>query len=432
MSAQRVGSAQARSASESASPVQSAASLDLAWRVVFAAEQRKAALMEHTRPVAFRSRRLGEKTSLPHDSPDRPNGAHGSRAILPTFGGGGELQVSPHPARPVLRSSRVPQVAQCEGDFQVSGRSAQTAQSEGEDFTREVRTGKEGSSGSRRRAKESQQQSAECGIAVSGQSVLRQRPPTSTTAGWPPEAPRSAESAPERLSGATINAAAFMSSSTQECRSTCSAQEFLEALQVDAAQSEGERTGLQTLDRPLSTQSDQEAVRVAQGHDGQHAPSSAGEVRVLVPASGSADKSGSTAAFASARSTRPRATISTANSKTCTFGSSVAAATSAEPLSPQRPVRRTQSMPARRKGEESCPKPKLGRSSFARRVVDSTELQKCRRSTATAAAGAGAVAVKKKAKASGKLMLPFAYAEDDPRVAHVEAADGRIIPEFLP
>jgi hypothetical protein len=54
------------------------------------------------------------------------------------------------------------------------------------------------------------------------------------------------------------------------------------------------------------------------------------------------------------------------------------------------------------------------------------------KSTIAAAAGAGAVAAKKRAKASRKLMLPFAYAEDDPRVLHVECADGRVIPEFLP
>jgi hypothetical protein len=45
------------------------------------------------------------------------------------------------------------------------------------------------------------------------------------------------------------------------------------------------------------------------------------------------------------------------------------------------------------------------------------------KSTAAAAAGAGAVAAKKRAKSSKKLMLPFAYAEDDPRVKHVEAAE---------
>jgi len=54
------------------------------------------------------------------------------------------------------------------------------------------------------------------------------------------------------------------------------------------------------------------------------------------------------------------------------------------------------------------------------------------KSTAATAAGAAAVAVKKRQRnTSRKLMLPFAYAEDDPRVQHVASTEGRTADEFV-
>lgn len=111
--------------------------------------------------------------------------------------------------------------------------------------------------------------------------------------------------------------------------------------------------------------------------------------------------------------------------------------------SPER-IRRSKSMPATRKwlADDALAKPCRVKSppppaSFGRRQLQhgtpapsaSSSMPK---STAAAAAGAGAVAAKKRSRGSKKLMLPFAYSEDDPRVGHVECAEGRISPEFLP
>eukprot|EP00928_Gymnodinium_smaydae_P033407 TRINITY_DN23939_c0_g1_i1.p1 TRINITY_DN23939_c0_g1~~TRINITY_DN23939_c0_g1_i1.p1 ORF type:complete len:643 (+),score=82.10 TRINITY_DN23939_c0_g1_i1:68-1930(+) len=74
----------------------------------------------------------------------------------------------------------------------------------------------------------------------------------------------------------------------------------------------------------------------------------------------------------------------------------------------------------------NAPVPKAGRAGRSGR-------SSMPRSTAATAAGAGAVAAKKRQKgASKKLVLPFAYADDDPRIFHVESCVGQSSPEFLP
>mmetsp|Transcript_44458 Transcript_44458/g.81162 ORF Transcript_44458/g.81162 Transcript_44458/m.81162 type:complete len:440 (+) Transcript_44458:179-1498(+) len=55
----------------------------------------------------------------------------------------------------------------------------------------------------------------------------------------------------------------------------------------------------------------------------------------------------------------------------------------------------------------------------------------CCRLPRTTPAAASPATVKKKAKGK-RFILPFACGEDDPRVAHLEATDGRILPEYLP
>lgn len=105
-------------------------------------------------------------------------------------------------------------------------------------------------------------------------------------------------------------------------------------------------------------------------------------------------------------------------------------------------MRRSKSMPATRKSTDDV-SGKAGnkgvRSAFNRHrglhksANSDAASSSMPKSTAAAAAGAGSVAAKKRAKGSSKkLMLPFVYAEDDPRVFHVESADGRIVPEYLP
>jgi len=54
------------------------------------------------------------------------------------------------------------------------------------------------------------------------------------------------------------------------------------------------------------------------------------------------------------------------------------------------------------------------------------------KSTAATSAGSGAAAVKKRPKKSRKLVLPFAYADDDLRVICVESCEGQVLPEYLP
>mmetsp|Transcript_41929 Transcript_41929/g.96213 ORF Transcript_41929/g.96213 Transcript_41929/m.96213 type:complete len:408 (+) Transcript_41929:126-1349(+) len=61
------------------------------------------------------------------------------------------------------------------------------------------------------------------------------------------------------------------------------------------------------------------------------------------------------------------------------------------------------------------------------RVADRT----CSRLPRPAPAAASLVTAKRKAKGK-RLTLPFAFGEDDPRVAHLEATDGRILAEYLP
>jgi len=517
----RVGSAQGRATSDS--PVQSAASIDLAWRVVFAAEQRKAQIMEHARPLAFRSRRL-EKGAEAHTSPDRPGAAHG-RPV-------GELQVAPIPARQLLRSGRAGAgPAAVEGEPQDREDLDSAAR-----LSQEIRCGaaqpssggKEGgSSGSRRRRDRGDAQqlpgtaAADCGIAVSGQSLSRNRPPTGHGPGWPPDAPPDATSslllevARQRVTVAAAAAAAGGSGATEELSEATRQAEMYWQLQCaagpmseeqalqqvglgprqlphDHALNSGWAVGAEEIlaggdnwsgrllitpenedpcSAPFKTAEDavvdaverwsaasatngdvvERSVLSGQERELRHAPASAGEAhseeyarvrRVLAPATAGerAEKTSAAAASASAsaRTTR-RASIASAHrvaSTSVAASSSGVPSSAQEPLSPTRPgasIRRSRSMPASRKStEETCAKPKAARSSFARRSDAPGSRSSMPKSTAAAAAGAGAVAAKKRAKASRKLMLPFAYAEDDPRVHHVECADGRVVPEYLP
>lgn len=55
------------------------------------------------------------------------------------------------------------------------------------------------------------------------------------------------------------------------------------------------------------------------------------------------------------------------------------------------------------------------------------------KSTAAAAAGAGSIAAKVRKKGGcRKMVLPFSYGINDPRLLHVEQAEGPCCPEFLP
>jgi hypothetical protein len=462
----RVGSAQARATSDS--PQQSSTSLDLAWKVVFAAEQRKAALME--RPVAFRSCRPVDKPPMQHDSLERPIAAHGSRAILPVPGTGGELQVSPIPARQLPRGGKPAGAnslqASADGDMQ-----------DREDVDRRGGTGlmangKENTSVSRRRGHQASAGPG-VGMAVSGQSLTRQRPPNSADALWPPDASTDTDThflvdaAHEHLACVVAETAAAtelpeaQQQAELEWQAQCAAgprhdTEFRydeeesplsptlfgdgaggsswSGRRLLTSENDDPGTPAKTVDIWSGCQSIDETSHVA-GQESLHAPAPAGApqsdaatTRVVA----GAEKSSASAA-ASARTTR-RAMFASATRINCSPITGGVAASSAEPLSPQRPgasMRRSRSMPAPRKSADDCPKPKLARSSFNRRSATHGN-SSMPKSTAAAAAGAGAVAAKKRAKASRKLMLPFAYAEDDPRVYHVECADGRVVPEYLP
>jgi len=79
-------------------------------------------------------------------------------------------------------------------------------------------------------------------------------------------------------------------------------------------------------------------------------------------------------------------------------------------------MRRSKSMPA----SEKCAEAKVPRGCNGRLP----------KSTASAAAGAGSAAAKKRAKCK-KMSLPFAYSGNDPRHLHIEACEGRILPEYL-
>lgn len=193
--------------------------------------------------------------------------------------------------------------------------------------------------------------------------------------------------------------------------------------------------------------------RVVESEDIRQPPASAGAMRALPPTAG--EKYGGSAS-ASARARRATSTNAPAQPSaqravsgptpaapgpsapsSATTAATAGASAAQEPFSPTRPgaaMRRSRSMPAPRKSaDDNVLKPKMARSSFAaRRTAESKNSCSMPKSTAAAAAGAGAVAAKKRAKSGKKLMLPFAYAEDDPRVGHVESADGRIAPEYLP
>jgi len=98
-------------------------------------------------------------------------------------------------------------------------------------------------------------------------------------------------------------------------------------------------------------------------------------------------------------------------------------------------MRRSKSVPAHvrehrqhvsDKGHAATPTLRKSRASH----TSGTALPK---STAAAVAGAGSVAAKARKKGlPKKMVLPFSYGFDDPRVWHVESTEGRICPEYLP
>lgn len=489
----RVASAQVHATSDS--PLQAAASLDLAWRVVLAAEQRvaeqrKAAIIEHSRPVlGIRARRGAVQEKSVHESPDRPTAAHGSRAILPAPLASGEPHAPPIPARQLLslRSSRA---ASNLVHSTVAGEGDAIQSEDCERLSRELRGSALSANG--HTARRRKHQSNDCGIAVSGQSI-GQRPPTSGSSGWPPDARSDADASPstvrvlieadsgERVGISAAPVAAMCPTSGELSELQCQAEREWQAqcaagpaldFQTEPFSSEqfpttfsmsdgANRPGLSPWSgrslltsepvSPVPTIATSAETAASSGELWQaHAlkmgnAAVAGHFEVLPgsdeqsvhaavpqPASAGADRSsGGGTSAASARCAR-RTTINGAHAHV--KHAAAAPSSAQEHLSLQRPgvsIRRSRSMPAQRKSaEESGQKTKHGRSSCTRRVAGShCSMPK---STNAAAAGAGAVAAKKRARASRKLMLPFAYAEDDPRVGHVESADGRVLPEYLP
>eukprot|EP00929_Paragymnodinium_shiwhaense_P000487 TRINITY_DN100726_c0_g1_i1.p1 TRINITY_DN100726_c0_g1~~TRINITY_DN100726_c0_g1_i1.p1 ORF type:complete len:560 (+),score=126.14 TRINITY_DN100726_c0_g1_i1:96-1775(+) len=148
-----------------------------------------------------------------------------------------------------------------------------------------------------------------------------------------------------------------------------------------------------------------------------------------------AEKSGqaSSSAASTASTSASTATSSSSSSKASTESSSGGAVSSSSAA-----MRRSKSMPASEKRASGA---QGVESEAPSRSVEKAASQKTGKrtspsmpkSTAATAAGAGAVAAKKRSKSSSKkLVLPFAYAEDDPRVYHAETCEGRIAPEFLP
>mmetsp|Transcript_15824 Transcript_15824/g.37279 ORF Transcript_15824/g.37279 Transcript_15824/m.37279 type:complete len:446 (+) Transcript_15824:164-1501(+) len=110
----------------------------------------------------------------------------------------------------------------------------------------------------------------------------------------------------------------------------------------------------------------------------------------------------------------------------CTFPTSVGSTTqfenqallgTAEP-GPAGYVKRSKSLPA------------SGQSEGPSKVSRSCRLP---RASPVVPSGSNAQAGVKKRTKSKKMILPFAYGDDDPRIAHLEATgDGRILPEYLP
>lgn len=477
------------------SPVQSA-SLELAWRVVFAAEQRKAALMEHARPLGFKRRRSDEKISLSHrEATDRP----AARNYPPRVGLGGANHFSLQ-----VVSAAAAQETEC----------VEREELERSRDSRANPSSREAVAVARRRA-QGQAIAAEpnCGIAVSGQSLIVRRPTTPCeTDEWAQEAtlqtnaryliengmghpiPAFVEQADlswQSLSSADGQAQAsppVRSDILGQANSACAGwtEDIPPALLIQRAlpaglsggrpswphalaekpdgtlgkrsessperpRTSGEPEHIATADRPRTVgDSDRvagqdlartraSASNAPIGRDLRHVPSysddnDVGELQVEGSQLDSVvvvEKTSSTVGVAASARAARRTTFSLAPRVTVNNSSradvAASSATASEPLSPQRPgasIRRSRSMPAPRKSaEESASKPKLARSSGRHRSLASGHSSSMPKSTAAAAAGAGSVAAKKRAKSSKKLMLPFAYAEDDPRVGHVESCE---------
>lgn len=508
----RADSAHARTQSDAL--VQSAsqsASLELAWRVVFAAEQRKAALMEHTRPMGCRRRRSEEKNALgQRDGSDRPV----ARNFPPRVGLGG---AGNFPLQ-VISATASAQDADC-------------LEKEELDRSRDSRmnpSSREAAAIARRRA-QSQSIAAEpnCGIAVSGQSLIVRRPTTPNEAdewaqdgalptnaryliendmGHPSPAfiaqddsrwhalsaasaqmqATSSTSARSEVIAQTNGASAVNTGWTDDVtpasmihralplgRHACTTHSpFADKAEIQVGtlakwsesslerpRTSGEPEHASVTDRPRTTGDSDHvtgheftrtratASTVGVGRELRYAPSlsddndGCGELHVEgshVDSSVSVEKGSSSANLAASARVARRTTFSLAPRVAVANASraevAVSSSTTTEPLSPQRlgaAMRRSRSMPAPRKSaEESAPKSKLARSFTTRqRSLNSSSMPK---STAATAAGTGAVAAKKRAKSSKKLMLPFAYAEDDPRVRHVESAEApeARIPQF--
>lgn len=458
---------QARALSDS--PVQSAASLELAWRVVYAAEQRKAALVDNTRPLAYRKRcNLGRDKS-PGFQRDRLAVAHGIRGAPsaevaePSLDDGAALALR----SPVGR--RCLQVAPVDSTFGAGSAVASSRSATGNGMSVALKSlyPRQLLVATQQQCKEQQQ------VALHEQLLFQQQhhqhqlnagPALGDAAATLHSVPVSEQMSSDCqaiLSGlppVVASDGAVTASSAKVAAEAC----LQSCLPDDAA-------------RCLPTAMLSQSALLDSIH--RNSPGT-------VPSSSSARVTRKVSAAPGAMSVASSSgrggtvAVSADPAFASTSGSSATPCDAGGQLASQRifanekisslAIRRSRSLPASEEKRTSSETPQErrngasgtaasssgGRTSGQNGTVGHASQQpKAKRSipagghkasssasssmpksNGASAAGAGSVAAKKRAKALKKVMLPFWYADDDPRVGHIGdvGLEGRILPEFLP
>lgn len=443
--------------------------LELAWRVVHAAEQRKVALMERTRPLASRARQPLVRENSPQVWRDRPVAATGSRAE----------GVTPPPrpsSRHILGSPCVQKAHTADQAFlerELAAVEPETPPQPGQ--------GSQGnttpvSTGSRRRP-QSGVPEPETASSMRAKSATGRPLPNIL---WAAEGPVVLAGAGEAAAEAAGAAAASRAAPAQEA-GTGSAGAIASA-ERGRAESPREQAGLppkapqaapsppsecpreaptpSASSAPSSRQSGRGAKLPAGADDAEAEATLATEARACDPAvsngypevlvtppntTTSAVRRGSAASVAST-SGQPRAvrrnrvgSVSLRSSEGAADSSGVAAAAVAAAAGNASgrvtaAIRRSKSMPVaeNKRGSEEHGKSNAAPMLRKGRTSGSSGMSK---STATAAAGAGSVATRVRKRAallsSKKMALPFAYPPDDPRFFHIESTGGLMCPAFL-
>mmetsp|Transcript_67683 Transcript_67683/g.218636 ORF Transcript_67683/g.218636 Transcript_67683/m.218636 type:complete len:512 (+) Transcript_67683:226-1761(+) len=460
-------------------PAQGKDLLELAWRVVHAAEQRKAAMMERSRPMALRGRRSMGHESSPQNWRERPTAAPGSRAEGP------QPPQRPAPHGLLGRVGSPAGTLQSVGQSVAEATSAKRDAAEAEHLVRQNSVASCASSGggaARRRTPTLGMESslaaasarAEACFSVSGVRLddpLRRassRPPTGppwladnalelTSQPWYQlSSGAELQGSPLHLTGAPPPRTAGPPELARPCPSP--EQAPTAPTPEPGARADSRRSGrgcrcpaaVEEAEQTAAGSADPCEPAVASGYPG--AGPNAEVPTNSVESAAPAVRRASTGVGQATRRSRCTSIIAArpeagdgGGREDAAPGAAPAAAAGAGPGVPSASssgressaaMRRSKSMPASEKRGEEPTKSHAATPTLRKmRAANSNGSSALPKSTSSAAAAAGSLAWRNRKKAcptSKKLVLPFAYTIDDPRHFHVESTEGRICPEFLP